>query len=518
MFPQELLKKIYLSILSNSKEIKIGALISYISVGFNILAGILYTPWMISIIGKSDYGIYILVMSLLSYFVMDFGLGQAIARKISVYKLENNQKKINELLGLASKFYLLISLIILIALVISYFFLNNIFGKLTHEEFQKLEGVYIISGIFSVISFPFLIMEGIFIAYERFIFLKLCDVISKIAIIVFMVAALFFGYRLYALVLINAIVGFLLIFVKFGYLFKNTPISINFSFTNKNVLKELMSFSFWTTIIGVGQRLLFNISPILLGILSGTSQIVFFSIGNIIEGYTWTIANALNGLFLSKVTHLESKENNLKSITDLMIKVGRMQLTIIGLLLVGLITLGKQFILLWMGEGYEPSYYIVLLLVLPGIITLTQEIAGTYLIVLNKLKIRAIIILLTSVLSVFISFFLAPKYGAIGCAIGIFIANLLGQVVGMNYVYWKVIKLEIPRFFKECFLSFIFPLAISIVFGFSLNWFFKTPTFLLFVFKAIMLGLFYILILWFFGLRDDEKKTFKSIFIKFLKK
>ena len=503
--------------MSDSNQIKIGAVISYLSVGFNILAGILYTPWMISMIGKSDYGIYILIMSLLSYFIMDFGLGQAIARKISVYKLENNQKKIDELLGLASKFYLLISLIILSALVLSYFFLNNIFGKLTHEEFQKLEVVYVISGVFSVISFPFLIMEGVLIAYERFIFLKLCDIISKITIVIALVIAIFFGYGLYALILINAIVGLLLISVKCIYLFKNTNININFSNTDKNVLKELMGFSFWTTIIGIGQRLLFNISPILLGILSGTTQIVMFSIGNIIEGYTWTIANALNGMFLSKVTHLESKENNLKSITDLMIKVGRMQLIIIGLLLIGLITLGKQFILLWMGEGYEPSYYIVLLLVLPGIITLTQEIAGTYLIVLNKLKIRAIIILLTSVLSVFISFFLASKYGAIGCAIGIFVANILGQVVGMNYVYWKVIKLEIPRFFKECFLSFIFPLAISIVFGFSLNWFFKTPTFLLFVLKSIMLALFYILILWFFGLRDDEKKTFKSIFIKFLK-
>jgi O-antigen/teichoic acid export membrane protein len=320
------------------------------------------------------------------------------------------------------------------------------------------------------------------------------------------------------LVLINAIVGFLLIFVKFGYLFKNTPISINFSFTNKNVLKELMSFSFWTTIIGVGQRLLFNISPILLGILSGTSQIVFFSIGNIIEGYTWTIANALNGLFLSKVTHLESKENNLKSITDLMIKVGRMQLTIIGLLLVGLITLGKQFILLWMGEGYEPSYYIVLLLVLPGIITLTQEIAGTYLIVLNKLKIRAIIILLTSVLSVFISFFLAPKYGAIGCAIGIFVANLLGQVVGMNYIYWKVIKLEIPRFFKECYLSMVLPIVITLLVGIAVNYFIPQISIVIFIMKVIIISFIYLMMMWFFGLKTDEKLLFQNGITKLLQK
>ena len=42
---------------NKNKQIMIGALMTYLSIGINVAAGILYTPWMISQIGQSDYGL-----------------------------------------------------------------------------------------------------------------------------------------------------------------------------------------------------------------------------------------------------------------------------------------------------------------------------------------------------------------------------------------------------------------------------------------------------------------------------
>ena len=64
-----------------------------------------------------------------------------------------------------------------------------------------------------------------------------------------------------------------------------------------------------------------------------------------IEGYVFTFASALNGLFLPKVTELSANTSNRSAITDLMIKVGRIQLFVIGILFIGIITLGEEFIL-----------------------------------------------------------------------------------------------------------------------------------------------------------------------------
>ncbi|WP_313252541.1 oligosaccharide flippase family protein [Empedobacter sp.] len=497
-----------------SSQIKSGAIISYLAIAVNICIGFLYTPWMIQQIGKSDYGLYILVTAFLSYFLMDFGLGQTIARFLSNYRAKDELQKINQLLGLTSKFYLAINVIICIALVIVYFFLDNIFTELSSTEIEKFKVIYLIAGGFSLISFPFMSLDGVLIAYEKFVLLKLCDFISKVGIVILMIIALVLGYKLYALVAINAFVGLIILVIKLIYLAKNTSIKIDFKYKSKDLLRELIKFSFWISIIGIAQRLLLNIAPFILGVFSGTSEIAIFSIGIVIEGYVWTLAHALNGLFLPKLAKLNTEAENLKNISDLMIKVGRIQLSIIGLLLIGLIILGKQFIMLWMGKEFSQSYYVMVLLIAPSFIILTQEIAYTYLFVINELKYRAILFISATIGSVIISCLLAPKLGAIGCAIGIFSATMICHVIGMNYIYWKKIKLDIPRFFKECYSSFIIPIVLTMMIGIVLNYFYPKAELVSFVIKGFTLAFSYMVLVYSLGLNKNEKK----MLLDFLKK
>lgn len=501
-----------------NSQIKKGALLSYAALIFNITAGFIYTPWMVSQIGKSDYGLYVLVGSFLTYFVMDFGLGQTIAKFVTDYKAQNQLDKIGQLLGLTARFYVFVNVFIFLALIIAYFFIDTIFIELTSAEIAKFKIVYLIVGGFSLISFPFLPLDGVLIAYERFVILKLCDFISKLSIIVLMVIALLLGYKLYALVAINAAVGIGIIIIKVIFLKKILPIKINFKYKSKTLLKELFKFSFWISIIGVAQRLLINIAPMILGIVSGTEAIAIFSIGVIIEAYSWSFAHALNGLFLAKVSQLNTEQDNRKEITNLMIRVGRIQLIIMGLLLIGLIVFGQEFIILWMGEGFSKSYYVVLLLILPGFITLTQEIAYTYLFVINELKYRAILFVAAALTSVVLSFILAPSLGALGCAIGIFVATILCHVIGMNFIYWKKVHLEIPRFFKECYGSLLTPMLTTVVFGSIMNHFYPSPSYIGFVLKGSSTATVYILLIWFIGLKLDEKLFFKGSFKSVLSK
>lgn len=504
--------------MNSNKQIKIGALMSYSAIAFNIVAGLIYTPWMIQQIGKSSYGLYVLVTAFLSYFVMDFGLGQTIARFLAKYRIEGNVEKTNQILGVTTRLYLYINALLFFILLTVYFFISNIFIELQPDEIEKFKVIYIIAGSFSLLSFPFMPLDGVLIAYEKFIVLKLCDIISKVGIIILMVFAILLGYKLYALVAINAVIGILIIVIKLIYLSKTTNLKIDFDYKSKVLIKELFKFSFWISVIGIAQRLLINIAPLILGIVSGTTQITLFSIGIIIEGYTWTFAHALNGLFLPKVSRLETQKNNLHEVTNLMIRVGRIQLILMGLLIIGLITLGKEFIMLWMGADFKDSYYVVVLLILPGLITLTQEIAYTYLFVINELKLRAIMFISASVMSVIISFLLAPKYGALGCAIGIFTATMLCHVIGMNFIYWKVLKLEIPRFFKECYSTMLIPLFLTIIFGFSMNYLFSATNFLLFGVKIILLSAFYSISIWYLSFRIEEKLLFTSTIVKIYNK
>jgi len=501
---------------NSTKNIKIGALISYFTIIFSIVSGLIYTPWMVRQIGKSDYGLFMLVTSFLTYFVLDFGLGQAIARFVAKYRVEGNEKKVNELLGLTSRLYLWISLFIFTALVIVFFFIGNIFSELTTSEIHRFRIIYCIAGFYSVVSFPFTPLNGILIAYERFILLKLCELINKAGLILFMALALFLGYKLYALVAINAGVGAIIIIIKLIYLSRTTTLKIDFYFRSKELLKEIFSFSLWITVIGIAQRLIMNITPTILGIFSGTVSIAIFSIGMVMEGYTYTFSSALSGLFLPRVSELSAKKDNMMEISNLMIRIGRIQVFMVGLLIIGIITLGKQFITLWMGPDFKDSYYVALFLILPGIVTLTQEIGSTLLFVVNELKYRALLYIGASIVSVIISVILAPIYGAIGSAIGIFIALLLCHVIGMNFVYWKVVKIDIPRFFIECYFKMLLPLSLSLIAGLIINLYFPAHSLLTFVPKALVLSSVYLILMWLLGLNTSEKAIISNLLKKII--
>ena len=56
---------------NSSKQIKLGAIMSYFTIAFNMVAGLIYTPWMIEQIGRNDYGLYTLANSVISMFLAD---------------------------------------------------------------------------------------------------------------------------------------------------------------------------------------------------------------------------------------------------------------------------------------------------------------------------------------------------------------------------------------------------------------------------------------------------------------
>ena len=108
-------------------QIKKGAIISYLAIGVSLLSGLLYTPWMIKQIGVNDYGLYTLATSLISIFLIDFGISEAVSRFISKYNAEGNQEKVNDFLGLIYKIFILIDLVILVILIALYFYTYNLF-------------------------------------------------------------------------------------------------------------------------------------------------------------------------------------------------------------------------------------------------------------------------------------------------------------------------------------------------------------------------------------------------------
>lgn len=501
---------------NSSHQIRMGAIISYIVIAINMLSGVLYTPWMIRTIGQDNYGIYTLATSLISIFLLDFGMSAAVSRFISKYNAEDDKESVNNLLGIVYKLYIIIDAVILFSLIVVFLLINMIYAELTPTELVNFKIVYIMAATFSVISFPFTTLNGIFTAFEEFVGLKICDLFNKIFSILLIILALLFDYGLYGLVAANAVSGVFTIILKLIIIKRKVPIKVNFSFRSTKMLHDIFGFSIWSTVISIADRLIFNITPSILGALSGSISIALFGIASTLEGYVFTFANAINGLFLPKVSRMVAKENSDDDLLQLMIKIGRIQLAIVGLLVIGFISVGKEFIFIWLGKDYLITYYCAIILILPSLISLTQEIANTAVIALNKVKIKSYVFMITSILNIILSIIFSQYWGALGASIAISTSYFIRYII-MNIVYYKVVGIDIFVFFKECHARMMIPLLLSLAIG---TWIPSVTSFSGwsgFLVNSSLITVGYIIIMWFLGFNNFEKKLILGIF-PFVKK
>ena len=68
--------------IESTRQIKYGAIMSYISIAVNIIAGF-FIPLIVRQIGQNNFGIYTLATSIISMFLIDFGLSAAVSRFVS---------------------------------------------------------------------------------------------------------------------------------------------------------------------------------------------------------------------------------------------------------------------------------------------------------------------------------------------------------------------------------------------------------------------------------------------------
>lgn len=484
-------------------QIKTGAVISYASLFLNVATGLLFTPWMINSIGKENYGLYTLAMSVISLFVFDFGLGSAITRFVSKYLSENCQDLVDKLLGLVFKLYLVGDLIVLIALTVIYFFLPSMYQGLTAAEMGDFRVVYLIAALFCVISFPFIPLNGIISSYEKFIQLKSCDLIHKILVVVLMTICLLSGSGLFSLVIVNSIAGIVVILLKLAVLGKGRLQAIEWRFWDKALLKAVFSFSIWVTVIQLAQRCIFNLAPSILAFYTNAASVSILGIAICLEGYTFTFANAINGMFLPKVSRMIAN-NNRDDILRLMTRVGRLQIYIIGLICVGFICTGKDFIQAWLGNGFSEVYPCALLIILPSFLQLPQEIGSTTIVAEGKVKHQAYAFLAMAAVNLLLAFPLSKYFGIIGLCASIMVAYLLRTVL-MDVIIYKELKINISVFFRDSYLKILPSIIISTVLSWVAVSFIPFEGWTGFVIKAATCVLIYSLCIFVMPMNRDEK-------------
>ena len=200
-------------------QLKAGALLSYVSIGLNNIIGLLYTPFMLRMMGQTEYGLYALVASVVSYLtVLDLGFGNAVIRYTAKYRAEGKIREQYEMFGMFFLVYVVIGFIALIVGSILCCNVDTLFDRtMSVTELHKIRIMMILMIVNIAFTFPMSIWGSIVTAYEQFIFSKLVNIVRVILNPIAMIVMLYMGYRAIGMVVVTTLFNVATLLVNWWY-------------------------------------------------------------------------------------------------------------------------------------------------------------------------------------------------------------------------------------------------------------------------------------------------------------
>ena len=487
-------------------QIKKGALLSYANLFITNIIGLALTPLIVRSLGTNEYGLYILIGSLIAYFsLLDFGVGDTVVRYVSRYRATNSTEEEASFLGSIVLLFLpIIGLIFLVGILV-YFNIEKLFGT----NF-KSDDVVLIKNMFLVLLFnlSFSLIGNIFLgyinSYERFVFTKSVVIIKYFVRAATIYVVLTNGGMAMALVIIDTALNILFFAVNVFYSYKYLNIKFVFGKLDSRLIKEIFSFSAWLFLLSVIGNFQWQGGQVLLGFISSSKEIAVYSIGVLLGTYYSSFSSAISSMFLPHASRLTTQNVGGKELTDAMIKLGRVTSYILMLILSGFIIFGKSFILLWLGEEFLEAYHIALIIMLVYTLPLVQSYATAILEAKRLVKYKGSIYLIFIVLGTCCGYFGYQYLGIIGVITSICTGWLIAFLL-LNLYYSKKLDLQIFRFFKEVFMHQLIPLIV--LFGGSLYLYnlVQAQTWLILLVTASLYAVVYACMYYFFVLDASEK-------------
>lgn len=212
-------------------QIKGGIILNYVIIVLNTTLGLLYTPYMLRMLGQSEYGLYSLVSSIIAYLtLLDFGFGSAIIRYTAKLISEKKTKEQWELNGMFLCVYLVIGLIALVAGLALHSNIDWLFeSKMTQSEIELAKTMISLLIVNLVLTFPLSIFGSIISAYQDFIFQRVINIVRLVLSTGVIVLLLFWGYRAIAMVVVQTTFNISVLIINCIYCFRKLHIHISFS-------------------------------------------------------------------------------------------------------------------------------------------------------------------------------------------------------------------------------------------------------------------------------------------------
>lgn len=494
---------------------KAGVILSYTYIIVTNTISLFYTPYMLSMLGQHEYGLYGTASSFVSYLsVLNFGISAAYIRFNALARAKHDADEEKRLNGMFLTIYSILALLVaiggVILILLSGVLVENTFSDEELFKLRVLIAILIVNMMVTFISNVFMMALQ---SYERFFFIRMALLICGVAQPIVNVIVMHNGGKSIGITFSSFVVSLVSYIVMYIYAKKSIKFSVSFKGFNKSEFRALFVFSGYLMLNSITNQITFSTDNIILSSVSGTVAVAIYTIGASFKGYFQNFSSTIGNVFCPQINKIVAEKGSISQLDEVFLRVGRIQFYVVSLVMIGYATIGDRFVWLWVGDDYSDSFYIGLLLMIAVFVPAFQNVGIEIQQALNMHKARSIVYFLIAVVNVAMSIPFSIWWGGIGAAAATAICMFFGTVVFMNWYYSKRVGLNIKEFWisiSKILPGFILPIIVGVLFRVCVN----IDSLLMFIVAALAILITYVFSVWFISMNDYEKNLVKKPFIK----
>jgi O-antigen/teichoic acid export membrane protein len=348
-----------------------GSLGRLLSLAVTVGLSVVLTPFIIRHIGSSLFGLWSLIGGIMGFSgLLDLGLNSALKRFLPQAFEKRDQHLASEIF--CSAFAVFAGIGISIALGLG-FGSEIIHGWVARETALSIfRSVWLVLVIDTTIQFPMRAWIGYFEARLRQDVLSGIETLKALLRTGLIAYALSSGHGILALALATLITNVIGSALLIGwYTLRYRDIRFGLAFIQGNTVLRLLDYSYKNLIAAIGDLLRFQIDLVVIASFCPLSHVAVYAIASRLSAYFMEAVSAFIGMSIPLFSQLDARGNPdvLKDIFYLLIKIA----SIVSIYIAGMfLSLGKAFILRWVGDAFSGSYPVLVILTIGVGIALSQ--------------------------------------------------------------------------------------------------------------------------------------------------
>ena len=495
-----------------------GVVLSYLLLGIDILVGIFFVPFLLGGLGDSEYGLYKLMHSTASYLsVLDFGIGSTITRYVIKYRTENKKQEEENFIAMGMVVYGALALTVLLFAGLVCCVIPEIYSKsISSEHMRYAQMLFLLMCTNTAVGLFNHAYNGLLMAYDSFVYIKLTNIVKICLRVGLLVAVIGVVPSAMTIVIVDLALSALLLTGNAFYSGFFRKCRIRLHIWDKKVLAEAFVFTSAILLQSIINQFNSNVDNVILGIYSTTATVAVYSVALQLFTMYSSLSTAVSSVYLPSISRAVFRGETVDEITQRVIVPSRIQLMVLLLALTGFLLFGRDFVELWIGNGYTEVYILAAVLLTTSTLQLSQNTITSVLKARNILHGKTAILLVSTLCNLGLTVVLVPRYGAIGAVIGTAASMIFGYGVALGCYYQKKAGLNMSLFYRKTYPGIMCAAFLASVLGSGIEILIPQVSIFSFLLKAILYVGIYCVIMILIGLNDQEKQLMRRITGRFL--